>query len=166
MILYELSALTTTVVDSVGVPSVVEVHENVKEGHPDIVPVTAFCKSGNGSKFWVMSLPSPFHQIVNAMPVKTARMVWMSGPEKIFGLNSGGFWMNAASALIAPTNGPVREGKSVGNSNKLACRCFAAYVRPGSAMFVIHCTSEGVRLEPLFPSRGFWLDPSGHVSVK
>lgn len=88
-----------------------------------------------------MSVPSPFHQIVNAMPVKTARIVWTSGPEKMFGLNSGGFWMNAASELIAATNGPVREGKSVGNINKESCKLFAAYVKPGLAMFVIHITS-------------------------
>lgn len=49
--------------------------------------------------------------------------------------------MNAASELIAATNGPVKEGRSVGNSNKLSCRLLAAYVRPGLAIFVIHCTS-------------------------
>lgn len=51
--------------------------------------------------------------------------------------------MNTASELIAATSGPVREGKSVGNSNRVSCRSLldAAYFTAYSAELVIQSTS-------------------------
>ena len=70
--------------------------------------------------------------------------------------------MNTASLLIAVTNGPVREGKSVGNNSKVLCRSAldAAFLTAYSAEFVIHCISPLLR--PLFRSR-FLPAPAVHV---